>query len=685
MRIDRDDFKIEKSADFTSLNFDMANPAIIFDILCNRLYETPLRTLVQEYCSNARDSHREANIADIPIKVVLPTRLQTTLKVIDFGVGISPERMETVFIKLGASTKNNDNLQTGGFGLGCKIGFSYTDSFSIKTIYNGIAYEYIAFMNSDGIPHLDLITKFTTIDDNYTSIEIPIRLIDISIIEDYVYTTCTFWDVKPILINSNKHFINFEDISGISEVKCYDVNNNYLYDYRSSLSLVVDGIIYKGIEKKVDNFTNLFNYKYNEAMFIIVNTGDVDLAINRENLQFTDKTNNKLLEIYKSINDKILSLVSTDMPIMDRFDNLNNNKKLLSMLKNFKTEIDGDIISLKSSNITINPSKHFINITSYTAYVNRNSEISLKVNDMAPTIELFNKYTIFNNTTKPVSKRKIKSYMISNTMNKCNIITVDDITDLQQIEYVKRLTSLDISIINKQNPTPRKKKHNLVVNYIDTHGGKMVSESLDRYINTDIIYITHTEYINSNNIPKYNYLINRYNELKDANYFFLKVSNEIHSKIHDIVPTAIHINKFIEHITVEIDKHISTTDILKIIDTRDNYYHDIYHKIKSIYNVYPIELFNTYINMNSPRSTANDIYLKQIYGIYERLNENGYKKVMAGNILRRNKRKCQNVIAKIEKRYSLFKNKNAIKTIDSDILLDYIKMVEHCIETGYVA
>jgi len=115
MKLNRNVNVVEKSNDFQSAKFGIKNPAIIFDILCNKLYKNPLKTLIQEYMSNARDSHREAGCSDKPIKVILPTYIDPHIKIIDYGVGISPERMSTVFIFLGESTKNIDNVQTGGF------------------------------------------------------------------------------------------------------------------------------------------------------------------------------------------------------------------------------------------------------------------------------------------------------------------------------------------------------------------------------------------------------------------------------------------------------------------------------------------------------------------------------------------------------------------------------------------
>ncbi len=688
MRIDRDDFKIEKSADFTSLQFDMANPAIIFDILCNRLYERPLRTLVQEYCSNARDSHREADIADIPIKIILPTRLQKVLKIVDFGVGISPDRMETVFIKLGASTKNGDNVQTGGFGLGCKIGFSYTDSFSIKTTYNGTSYEYLAFMNDNGIPHLDLITKFSTLDDNYTSIEVAIYDKDLLNVEGYVYQTCHFWDVKPIIINSDIKFIELNDKFNTCYINYYEVHDTYLEEYRESMSLVVDGIIYRGIDKKFDKFRDLFIYKYSTALFITVNTGDVDLAINRENLQYTSKTLNKLNDIYELIYKKISSLsIVQDGCTIDKILNIiNDNKHILSMLRNFNMTINGDMVTIHNSMIKLKLLRSFVTIHTYKSYYNRSGTFSLRIDKERTYVELLNTTTlnVVNDTTKLPTNNSIRSYMQHNNIGTCNIITIDDISNVENVEYINSFGLQKLSDINMKHKKSTISQNDLCVFRVGRSYEKLKKSTLTDYLYDDVIYITHSEYMDSN-IDNYNTIIKYYNDISGVQYTLLKVSKVINDKITDIIPSAIHISKFIENVSKYIDNKLSTRDILNFISKDDSiYYSNLYRNIKSLHSVYHNELFDKFINIVNANNIKHDRHTtRPLFNIYKILNEHGYKYVMAKNILKRNIKKYNNIITNIENKYKLLKNSYVIKNIDNDAFLEYVKMVDHCKSTGY--
>lgn len=120
---------------------DESNP-VIFDILRNKMYSNKIGAICREVPSNSRDANREAGRGDVPIEIEFTSTQNiynigdTCVIFRDFGVGITPDRMTNVFLKYAASTKRSTDAQTGGFGLGAKTPFAYTDSFIIKTVCN---------------------------------------------------------------------------------------------------------------------------------------------------------------------------------------------------------------------------------------------------------------------------------------------------------------------------------------------------------------------------------------------------------------------------------------------------------------------------------------------------------------------------------------------------------------------
>lgn len=90
-------------------------------------------------------------------------------------MGISPNRMFDIFCNLGQSTKDSDNNQIGGFGIGSKSPFKYTDTYTVKTVFSGIEYMYIMVINENDIPECNLIYETETTAESGTEIIIPIK------------------------------------------------------------------------------------------------------------------------------------------------------------------------------------------------------------------------------------------------------------------------------------------------------------------------------------------------------------------------------------------------------------------------------------------------------------------------------------------------------------------------------
>jgi DNA topoisomerase VI subunit B len=110
-----------------SIPFSIGDPSVIIDIIRKKIYSHPIRTMVQEYLSNAKDSCLEAGKDSSCIHVSLPTHLKPEFSIRDYGVGMSDERIREVFVQYGISTKRNSVSQLGYFGIGSKSGWAYTD------------------------------------------------------------------------------------------------------------------------------------------------------------------------------------------------------------------------------------------------------------------------------------------------------------------------------------------------------------------------------------------------------------------------------------------------------------------------------------------------------------------------------------------------------------------------------
>lgn len=94
---------------------------------------------------------------------------------IDYGVGLSPKRVEEVFTVYFESSKRDTNDQIGSFGLGSKSAYAYTDSFYVTTRYEGTEYQYLMSKNEVGVSRLTEIINYPTDEGNGTSVKIPLK------------------------------------------------------------------------------------------------------------------------------------------------------------------------------------------------------------------------------------------------------------------------------------------------------------------------------------------------------------------------------------------------------------------------------------------------------------------------------------------------------------------------------
>lgn len=325
MIYETESFKPEISTPVETLKFEIGDPLLIFDMICNRIYSSPLETSIQEYMSNARDSHREAGCPDKPILVVFPTDFDRTIHIRDFGVGISPERMKNVFVRLGVSTKRDSNIQTGGFGVGAKSAFSYTDNFTIKTAYNGKIRTYLSYIGENG-PDMDVLSEEDTDVPNFTDISFEIKEEDLRSLERIILKVSAFWTVLPEMKNVPYEFLS--DLSLWPPKPICDGNKWGYYripqhleaeEWIEPFMACCDGILYP-VTIPQDCLDLLGDKRgERETLIFFFDVGEVDLAITRESLQYTEKTKKKvrekcdaLMHRYKTSVDNLLILNSTD-------------------------------------------------------------------------------------------------------------------------------------------------------------------------------------------------------------------------------------------------------------------------------------------------------------------------------------------------------------------------------------
>lgn len=158
----------------TKVEIDESSHGLLLDILFSQMYKNPIGSVCREIASNCYDSHIEAEV-DKPIVIKMGyDDGGYYISFIDYGVGLSPERIDKVYRKPLTSTKRNTLNQIGAFGLGSKTPIAYSDSYEIITIYNNIKYHYLFAKKETGHDISTLLVEDTP-EGNGTEIKISIK------------------------------------------------------------------------------------------------------------------------------------------------------------------------------------------------------------------------------------------------------------------------------------------------------------------------------------------------------------------------------------------------------------------------------------------------------------------------------------------------------------------------------
>lgn len=301
---------------------------VVIGIIRHKMYSNAIRTIIQEVGCNARDAHREHGCSDVPVEIKLPDRHDNSFYIKDFGVGVDPDRMANVFVNYGASTKRDTDGQTGGFGLGAKSPFAYSDQFGIVTVTpdsNGVMIlrQYMAIIEGQNSYVKQVEERKAKSDEQRgTKIIIPVKPEDFENFRKWTLDRCRHWKVKPNVISAGNPVVwpddkvEFSGEDGTWEVLAHK-NNGYSYNRNTEDNkpqAVVDGVPYpisrSSVERSGHKSDNEINKLWGFPVLLHFNTGEVSMTATREELDYTvDITakaiRNRFESIVKELKDKL--------------------------------------------------------------------------------------------------------------------------------------------------------------------------------------------------------------------------------------------------------------------------------------------------------------------------------------------------------------------------------------------
>lgn len=297
--------------------YRIANTPHMFNILSSGLYSDKIAAVLREIGCNAQDAHVMNGTPELPFEVKLPTSLDRTFYIKDWGPGLDDDEVRQLYTTYGASTKQQSNDVTGAFGLGSKSPFAYTlhsnqggDGFTVTAVKNGIMRSYVCHLDDAGAPAISLLHSAPAPKDwqHGVSVGFSVQNHDINAFRVKAIQIFRWFAVKPRVLGVTAK--ELEAPKGKMEFPEFSLHNEGI----STSSVLMGNVIYPIDANKLLEFEEFKNEKYS-ALFrygkvlLRLPIGAVLMTPAREQLQYTQGTRDSL----RQAADKIIATIQADV------------------------------------------------------------------------------------------------------------------------------------------------------------------------------------------------------------------------------------------------------------------------------------------------------------------------------------------------------------------------------------
>ncbi len=268
-------------------------------ILSAGIYSNPTLAMVREVICNAWDAHIAAGKTDMPVKIELTDE---AFIVTDVGNGLSKATIGPIYTTYGGSTKKKDKRQTGGFGLGAKSPWSFTDFFTVSSCHadDGERTIYTAIKSDPevgGRPSLKEMASYPC-DDTGIIVNVPITYQNKRELDGYIKQVVYWGDIPATLNERELPRAQFEK----AEAKfCMTRHNlSHRQDFDDPIIVKVGNVVYPLTRRPAyaNSYDALSSALYNDAVFVLLaDAGAVAITPSRESLNYTDETDTYLAQL----------------------------------------------------------------------------------------------------------------------------------------------------------------------------------------------------------------------------------------------------------------------------------------------------------------------------------------------------------------------------------------------------
>lgn len=319
--------KIESTTEAKKMRLSPDASSMVFQLFTKTVYSNAIGTVVREITSNCFDSHTEAGInAPVLIKKGFDSQANTHyISFIDYGVGMSPDRIENIYGVYFESTKRDSNDQIGGFGIGGKTPLAYKrstgqgegeydNSFYVITVFDKVKYFYCIYEGAE-CPIIAPLYDEPTTEGNGTEIRVPVLEKDISTFTKEMVRQLYYFEniVFEGFHKTNYDGTIYQDENG-NNVSSLDNDyqiirgKSFLFrgdNYDNNIHVCLGRVAYP-IDYKV---LGLNSSDYCLPIALKLEVGDIGVNLSRELLDYSEKTIKMLKKQLEVAKDEIKTLI----------------------------------------------------------------------------------------------------------------------------------------------------------------------------------------------------------------------------------------------------------------------------------------------------------------------------------------------------------------------------------------
>lgn len=292
MKIENTNRVVDDIQNKTTFGISAEGP--LFQALSTSVYSDKPLAVFREYSSNALDVHKEIGQTR-PVEIGIEIKGQTqVLYFQDYGTGLSDEMIKQIFIVYGKSTKRESEYSIGGFGIGSKSAFAYSNNFQVESVIDNKKSLYSFMVDSDFVPTASLIHQIDTVEPNGVRVSVPIQQSDFSAFRYVANEMLRFRDPSLYTVKGMKITNDVEPVESIGNVTTYRLTDDSSmstpsYTYNNHIVLLVAGIPYN-IPSSITSPKLKCLTKNNCFVAIDFSASDVSVALSREHIQLNKKT-----------------------------------------------------------------------------------------------------------------------------------------------------------------------------------------------------------------------------------------------------------------------------------------------------------------------------------------------------------------------------------------------------------